>query len=343
MSTYYCRICWNESGWTFPSGNTSRDGGYAGESRFGHEEWLFNFAWVVDGYHYAFLQPVNRAREKRAGESLNLVLWTINPAGERCEAGRIRNCRVLTLDEAQKAFAIHKKRGWYRQMQDDVEAVGGKTNQIDFEWLFNIRFRPEDASVIDPPIPFHVVPKEIEKYARYHLVKTQKADVQSLPSDYARDGSPNLPQDDPGNKLRQPARTVVFDWQEKRLQRRLMLLLREKFGKDNVKREGGFGPAPFDLVVRHGRRTFLIELKAYADARRAIREALGQVLEYTFFYPNRTEQIELFIVAPAPVTEAVSNYINILRTRFAIPIRYCPFTLGDGLPEMFVNFEANPV
>jgi hypothetical protein len=119
-----------------------------------------------------------------------------------------------------------------------------------------------------------------------------------------------------------------------------MELLQERFGKRNVSREGGFGPAQFDLVVRNGQRTILIEMKVYADARRAIREALGQILEYVFFYPktpNRAEDVDLFIVAPAPMNEAVPSYMNLLRTRFAIPVHYCSFTLRDPLPSVFVG------
>ncbi len=71
-----------------------------------------------------------------------------------------------------------------------------------------------------------------------------------------------------------------------------MELLQKRFGKKNVSREGGFGPARFDLVVRNGQQTILIEMKAYADARRAIREALGQILEYVFFYPKTSNRVE---------------------------------------------------
>lgn len=328
-----------------PSGRTGQDGGYAGVSHFGHEEWLFNLAWIIDGYHYAFLQPVGRVREKRAAESLDLLLWTINPAGERYEAGRIRNCRVLTPDEAHKATAMHKKRGWYRQMQDDVEAVDGREKELDWEWLFNVRFRPEDATVIDPPVPFVKVPREITRYSRYQLVEAHDGELELLPADNFREGKPDLPEDDLGRKVRRLSQTVTVDLQERRLQKRLMLLLREQFGKNNVKREGGFGFAPFDLVVTHGQRTILIELKAYADAKRAIREALGQILEYTFFYStmsNHARKIDLFIVAPAPMNDAVSDYMNLLRTRFAIPVHYCSFTLADTLPGIFVNPNGSP-
>jgi hypothetical protein len=340
MPINYCRICWNDKGWRYPSGSTKRDSGYAGKNGFGHEEWLFNYSWIADDdCHYAFLQPVNRALKKRAGESLDLLLWTIAPDGKRLEAGRISNCRILTTEEARHGLNEYKKNGWFRQMQKDVEDVHCRKEELDYEGLFNVRFRREDATVFDPPVPFAKVPEKIARSSRYHLMEVDSSDMPSLPADRIREGTTDPP-DDLGGSVKGPSGPVSVDPQERRLQKRLMELLQERFGKKNVSREGGFGPAQFDLVVRNGQRTILVEMKAYADARKAIREALGQILEYAFFYPktsNSVKDVDLFIVAPAPANEVVSNYMNLLRTRFTIPVRYCSFTLRDPLPSVFAG------
>ena len=44
---------------------------YVVEAGFGHEEWLFNFAWLIDGFHCAFLQPVNRSFKTVTGNPVN--------------------------------------------------------------------------------------------------------------------------------------------------------------------------------------------------------------------------------------------------------------------------------
>jgi hypothetical protein len=46
-------------------------GSYVVEAGFGHEEWLFNFAWLIDGFHCAFLQPVNRSFKTVTGNPVN--------------------------------------------------------------------------------------------------------------------------------------------------------------------------------------------------------------------------------------------------------------------------------
>lgn len=60
-------ICWNINHWKQPSGiqskskekNTSEN-----EKCFGHKEWLLNDSKILtDGYHYAFLGPINKQFE----------------------------------------------------------------------------------------------------------------------------------------------------------------------------------------------------------------------------------------------------------------------------------------
>jgi hypothetical protein len=123
-----------------------------------------------------------------------------------------------------------------------------------------------------------------------------------------------------------------------KLQKELMELLQVQFGKENVRRESGY----VDITVESGRRKLLIEIKTDAVARRAIREALGQILEYAYFHPElqnptQDDQMELFIVAPGSGNDEVSTYIGLLRNKFNIPVRYCSFLPGSSLPEALIK------
>ncbi|HEY5330789.1 MAG TPA: hypothetical protein VIJ79_12950 [Acidobacteriaceae bacterium] len=114
--------------------------------------------------------------------------------------------------------------------------------------------------------------------------------------------------------------------------------MQKQFGKDNVVREAGC----VDLTITNGKRRLLIEIKTDVVAKRAIREALGQILEYAFF--TSTPQIadaELYIVATGPANEEVSAYIKLLRSKFGIPITYCQFLPDDDLPEVFKLKKAS--
>jgi len=80
--------------------------------------------------------------------------------------------------------------------------------------------------------------------------------------------------------------------------------------------------------------------RAEVVAKRAIREALGQILEYAYFRsdsqsPTQTVDAELFIVAPGSADEKASAYLNLLRDKFHIPVQYCQFESSGVLPDAF--------
>jgi hypothetical protein len=222
--------------------------------------------------------------------------------------------------------------------KQDVQSVAGNPKDLEWEALFNIRFRREDAKVFDPPMSFATLPRKLARSSRYLLMEVDEIGLESPNDDIQREGTTDLPGDsEVRTRVGSPRSGLIdVDPQEKRLQRKLMELLQNEFGKKNVRREGGIGRAQCDLVVRDGNRTIIIELKAYAESRRVIREALGQILEYAFYYsPKVAGQLELFIVAPAIADESVANYMKLLQDRFGLPIRYCSFTLEDPLPAIF--------
>lgn len=61
------KLCWNTNNWQYPSGPTGKSAdrkSHEYKFGYGHEEWLFDFDKLINGYHYAFLQPVNKHRDK---------------------------------------------------------------------------------------------------------------------------------------------------------------------------------------------------------------------------------------------------------------------------------------
>jgi hypothetical protein len=325
---FAARICWNSNGWVFPSGDAKEleTGSYVTRAGFGHEEWLFNFAWKINGYHYAFLQPVSDSINNVAGKHLDLLLFSINPMGDRLYVGEIRNCEILTSADAEPAVRHYKKAGWLRSMKEQVEALGGDASKLDDGSLFNVRFKPTDAELYQP---LRLAEKRdfVNKLNRYKLAVVEN----NLIAEWRRRKGTKIP---PTIRTitRSGQPTVIYDPVHVALQGKLFELLKNRYGKNNVEMEADY----VDLTVIDEQRKILIEIKSDADARIAIRNALGQVLEYAYLrglVDGYTA--ELVVVAPAPLTAAVSNYIERLRKKFGIPLTYCPFSLGDSLPDFF--------
>jgi hypothetical protein len=80
----------------------------------------------------------------------------------------------------------------------------------------------------------------------------------------------------------------------------------------------------------------LIEIKTHSSARSAIREALGQILEYAYYdHSTGVSEVALYIVGPGSETEECRAYIALLRSQFNIPVGYCQFSRGDRqLPKL---------
>jgi hypothetical protein len=330
MKRCCARICWNSYGWVFPSGEAKEleKGSYVTSTGFGHEEWLFNFAWLIDDYHYAFLQPVSNSFRKMEGETLEILLYSINQNHDRVYVGEIRSCEVLMPAQVKAALKHYKKLGWFESMRDQIKKVGGDASRLnDASLLFNVRFRRTDVDLYQPP---RLARRSdlVSKFSRYKLVRADRKAI--IGQWQRRKGTTVPPSVQTITRSGHPG--VIYDPIHAALQGQLLELLKARFGKDGVLREEDF----VDISVSDGKRRILIEIKSDADARLAIRKGLGQILEYAYFHPSsRDGGVELFIVAPAPLTTEVSAYMSLLRSEFELPITYCPFSLADELPDAF--------
>jgi hypothetical protein len=333
MKKYYVRICWNSCGWVFPTGEAKEleTDSYVTKAGFGQEEWLFNFAWMIDGYHYAFLQPVNNSFKKVTGSTLGLLLYCVNPNQGRVYIAEVKNCEVLTAVQAEECLRRYKKAGWLKSMGEQIGKIGGETERLDTEAtsLFNVRFRPEDVDFYQPQ-RLAQAKDLVMKLNRYTLVE---ADQQIVNIQWRRRKGTKIP---PAvlaiTRSGHPG--VIYDPIHAALQGKLFELLRARFGSDAVVLEADF----VDITLQRNAEKTLIEIKSDPDARIAIRKALGQILEYAYFNPNsQNADAKLVIVSPGGLTANVSGYLNRLRTNVGIRVSYCAFSLGDALPQIFID------
>jgi hypothetical protein len=331
---YTARICWNSNKWKFPSGESPHleKGSYVNDAGFGHEEWLFNFAWLLDGdrFHYAFLQPVNHSFSKVTGKTIDLLLYTISPDRTRCYAGEISNCEVLQPAQADKARRIYKERGWLRSMAEQVSDVKGRVEDIlkesDATHLFNVRFRPDDADLYDPLVMADRK-DAVWKRQRYTLVPAGEEIEKQWRS---RRGSMTPPLIRTISRKGVPG--VIYDPFHKILQADLLPLLKVRYGDGNVILERN----NVDITITDGKNTILIEIKTDSNPRAAIRDAIGQLLEYAYYRPQTgIAAVDLIVIAPGKPDKLADEYIKRLRAEFNIPISYSSYSVGDPLPGVF--------
>lgn len=319
--SYLARICWNSKGWRCATGDARDLEGqpsFVGMYGFGHEEWLFNNVWTVKGWRYGFLEPVHDAWAQHQGEIIDVGLYTIGPGKRRLWAGRIRRAEVLTEREALSARAEFDKRGYLKQMRDEVAAIGGDTSTLapDAGFVpFNIRFRPEDLEVAEPPEP---LPQDhrIWTLNRYVLTSTDAKDF--LHEDHAGTRTLRPEHFNP----RSPTGPTEIEARHNQIQNHLFKLLVQRYGKAVVMEK-----SHVDIVVEHPELYAFIEVKSDPEARIALRNAIGQLLEYTWYERPNARRPELIVVAPAPLTDAAAAYLERIREKEGLRIRYMEVTL----------------
>ena len=239
---------------------------------------------------------------------------------------------VPSLEELRDTFDKMKERGWVEQMRDDIEAIGCQSADLENPTpglIINVSFKPADVTIYDP---MPVFPKDhtVSKNHRYQAYDWNGPDLPSI----ARDDAPNI--SDPTRSeevyLRAAQQATQVDPKHVRLQNRLYGSFCEQYGADAVQYEQDF----VDLKVTGSAGDSFFEIKTDRSAKRCIRNALGQLLEYSS-YPAAERAGRLVVVGDVPARSDDIEYLQHLRLRYSIPIFYAQFdweigNIGTPLP-----------
>lgn len=304
------RICWNTEGWRQPSGSEGKSriaSSYENKNGFGHEEWLFDDSKIIDGYHYGFLQPMNA--KTHIGKRYDIHLFTITPLREKVYIGCLRNAEGVTLEERKKVFQTYQNNGWLQEMEEAVKGVGGKVEDFNPEFLFNVKFKFADAEIHSSNQP---IVKSDSIGHRYNLMdlhgdlefeKDSEGENKSLNTEmYWRVSS---------------AGKVLVNPVHKKMQQAVQQLLEQDY--ENLYLEMNYvdmkGQPKGDKDIWH-----FFEFKTYS-AKRCIREALGQILEYAH-YPSKVKAQKLFIIGRSKPDDQDIAYLKFLREKYNLPLWY---------------------
>ena len=141
----------------------------------------------------------------------------------------------------------------------------------------------------------------------------------------------------PGNSARvsrarfeRPERNIERVLRHNELQAALYSHLCDIHGEENVSGEQDCGIGKFvDVAVRNGGEYVYHEIKTGYSPQSCIREALGQLMEYSF-WPGAQEARGLVVVGEAPWDDEVGDYLDRLRGKFSLPLVYQQFDMDEG-------------
>jgi hypothetical protein len=101
------------------------------------------------------------------------------------------------------------------------------------------------------------------------------------------------------------------------------------YGEENVGTENANAGGKVDVVVQREKKFWFYEIKTSISARGCIREALAQLLEYSF-WPGAQVAERLIIVGEPELDDDTRSYIGVLTKLFSLPIEYQSFDLAKG-------------
>jgi hypothetical protein len=326
------RICWNYYNWTKPSGKEGKSlnkTSYEYETGFGHEEWLFDFQKQINGYHYAFLQPINANWEKYIGKIFDINLYSIdNSTKERWWLGKIRNAEIISREEANDTFKTYTKNGWIKEMIEQLKVVDADYKKLissDYD-LFNIKFTKSDCDeLLDIPLLLSETDNSI-KATYYTTLLNKELDPVFENVGVFKFTAKHNPQKR-NTVATYGQRLSEIDKLHPKIQDLCYEQLVKEFGKQNVGTEiqTGYGTS-IDLAVNQNGEFSFYEIKTNISIRICVREAISQLLEYAHF-PNKTNANKLVIVSQNTIDTDTKNYLKNLREVYRLPIHYRQFDL----------------
>jgi len=325
------RICWNSEHWVIPTGRegkSANEDSYEYITGFGHEEWNFDTEKVIDGYVYGFLQQFNTKSDLHVGKTYNIYLYSIEKIrsnkNKKWWLGQIKEVEVISKKESKNIHNIYKDNGWLTQMVSDLNSLNIDTKaftETSPDIFMNIRFKIHSIYLLDSPVEIEPNDEAIPSYY-YNLLNYKKSP--SLPdaaeSSFVFKSGHN---EGKNNAIVQKLKKIEGkNLLHNEYQTEIFKILEKQFGVGNVGSENQIGyQSKVDLVVRDSEEYIFYELKIAPTAKAAIREALGQILEYSY-WPKKKYAQKLVILSPQPGTKQVDIYLKHLRDKFKIPIYY---------------------
>jgi hypothetical protein len=127
-----------------------------------------------------------------------------------------------------------------------------------------------------------------------------------------------------------PERALDINLRHNTIQLALYEVLVKKHGAASVGTEIPSGAGTrLDVVLKNGAKFHVYEIKTAQSARACIREALAQLLEYSY-WPGTQEAERLIIIGEPESDEESRCFLSVLRIRFSLPVYYCQFNVTSG-------------
>lgn len=315
------RICWNTRGWQFPSGST-HEKGFPEEYGFGHEEWNFQVSDVWNGFvfPYTYLTPQQKILDQNGGK-FNIGFFTRHQERKKwLFLGIHHNAELIADDEYKEIIKSFKDNGVFERRADELFHATSK-------------FKTRKAALKEVTDAFRVP---------YVRIKTPVANLEVFSQPVSIDKPANnrfksftyvdhFPYREFGSgDIEKPGSALVEDgyYRESASKLKIIIPKHNKLSNEfsawllgkgvSARQEENY----IDILFEVDGVEYIAELKIVygVGATKAIREAIGQLLEYNY-YPGRMKKSEWMIVLDQQPSQSDREYMSSLIEERQLPLR----------------------
>jgi len=329
------RVCWNSSDWRLPTGSSS-DGGYPRQMGFGHEEWNFQIDDAFDGNVYGYLyykKPSEQAMMKSGGH-FQIGFWVIHPeTREKLLVGYYHDATLPTPADYERLDAYFRERSIYDRRVNELLAAVPRlgfdrareevTNAVVEHWL-SFKCPVDQVEILSAsgyvPLPDRIQDKSIGlRFTHPTFVPkiptiSEAKSVTAEKRAHAKERTTPLAEDGYYREIGARLRYIVP--RHNTLSNQFSTWLKENEYTDVHQEVSGV-----DIEFTSGDNTCRAELKVCygVGTTKAIREALGQLLEYNY-YGTRQPAERWFIILDQQPSANDKRYVANLRTKLGLPL-----------------------
>jgi len=330
----FARLTYNANGYQKPSGHPwkkSNQGkkniSYENQYGYGHEEWLFNPNFQKDGYQYGFVRGLTLDKTSFFEE---VHLYTVKK--ERGKnlvfyLGYINNVEgIINNEEIQEEVAPSVYDPYFKEMLAEIEEINGDTSRLLEKKYYepSVRFKVTDKHLETEPV---LLPNfDLGRYKRFMAYDLTENFLDQVAKTKKRSTGFKAGKAKQSIEYGRTAvgRTTTVTKLHSEITKSLEKYLKPKYSisKKNISIEmTRFDNCIGDVVTfLPSKKIDIYEIKTTSNARKNIREALAQLLDYSVHSKEKVNQ--LIIVSPARLDKSNKKMLKKLNKLIDYPIAY---------------------
>lgn len=342
-----CKIVWNDNGWIQPirrkwnANNSNRKVAFEKRVGFVHEDWLFNSEFLIQGYQYGWIEGL-RTISHDIKKIDKLYLFSINPnTKERLIIGILKNVEIINSNN-YTSLAKDKLKNYFPTMISHLKNIGADYSRFTYlnegKNYFNMRVNQNDIELLDNYIQINDLTfrKQFNRTNSFivddNLQKILDGVITIHNMGIVFKHSKPRKTKNPKTRKTSSANHTTNNFHDKIVTAIYKDLLDKGFNSNNISCEATtFGGKIADIVLRINEKTYSIfEIKTEYDFRKSLREAIGQLLDYSS-WDNRIMIQEINAVLPeVDINPNLKTYIRNTKKSLNIKLNIILYNENSG-------------